>query len=138
MKLTNLPDNVLYRIFDYFQDSRYMDTSSFINRDFINRERLKLDKVKIKTNVKTIVNIASTNKRFNKIIFDSKWASLFWAVYYNSLFDIKKKYYHTRYCDVQNCNNICHYFNNNVKHTNLINKISKKTLNTPPINNSYY
>ncbi len=101
--------------------------------DVIIDGRLTKDNI-LKTRLKT--KISTDYKLAHYIVGNeiNEETNLFWHVYYNSLLDVSNDSYHTKLCKIKNCRNIGHYFNKNIVHSNILDKINKihlrKGLNT--------
>jgi hypothetical protein len=132
-KLETLPEHLIQRILEFFQTKKVVkiDNLDPYELNFLIRARRKnlINGVGIKTDLKTILSFSGVCKRFNSII-KSDIGKLMLTVYYNSKdLEIANVLEHISYCHQDNCRNICHYVNKDIKHTDLIKKIAVSEFN---------
>lgn len=84
----NIPDFLALKIIQNFQGF-CVKNKNYSNEYQINQFLNK--KLKLKTDVKTLINLSETNKFFHYLIRKSEFAKIIWLAYYNSLFDSKSR-----------------------------------------------
>jgi hypothetical protein len=134
-----LSDKLFQRILDCFQTRIYINDENLSEYEFqqliSNRRLLLINGSGIKTDLKSIINFSETCKKFNDMIKKSNIGKLIFTVHYNSTeLIVNNNLEHITYCSKENCTNICHYVNKNVKYSNIFKRLAmfsfheKKTL----------
>ena len=123
--LTNLPDNILQKIMGYLQTSRLvpdsLENEYKLNQEIIKKRKNLILGKGIKTDIRTVINLSSTCLKFR----NHPSTKLLLTVYYNSKkYEVSNNLSHISFCNTQNCKDVCHYVNKDIKHTNIFSKIS--------------
>jgi hypothetical protein len=124
-----LPENLIQRILEFFQTKRIIKINEILSEYDLNliinkRRKNLINGIGIKTDLNTIINFSMVCKRFNDVIRRSDVGNLILSVYYYSnQIDLEDKLEHISYCSNNDCRNICHYVNKDIKHSNILKKI---------------
>jgi hypothetical protein len=135
MSFETLPDEIIRKILECFQTRKIIKISDNLTRyefnQLIVRHRKNLINGRgIYTDVKTIINLAGTCKRFNDIINKSDIGNLILAIQYSSKdITVNDNLEHISYCKQTYCKNVCHYVNKHMNHSNLLKKVVVCTFN---------
>ena len=129
MNIENLPIHLILRILKYFQTSIVLPQQ--ISKTVFLQKRKNLARgLGVQTDIETLVNLANSSRFWNR--FFRNEGIIFFVVYYDSIrmqrVIAHPTYVHSSFCEQLNCTNVCHYVTKDIKHTDILKKITKHHL----------